>query len=147
MNHTRFEHTCQNFADDTIRHSSSLSMNLVESSAICRKQQGVWASWGKPYKCHGVPNVNPLQQTPMPEAPYSLDGPNKLASFKFFADPNHVISSAREGEKHPKAAAKRKSASQIKKEKLTLAWRSNEMDKMLMKMGLLFPRGALFLKP
>lgn len=124
-------------------------MNLVVSSATCRKQQGVWASWGKPYKCHGVPNVNPLQQTPMPEAPYSLDGPNKLAGFKFFADPDHVTSSAREGEKHPKAAAaKRKSASQIKKEaELALAWRSNEMDEMLMKMGLLFPHGSFFLKP
>lgn len=123
-------------------------MNLVECSAMCRKQQGVWASWGKPYKCHGVPNVNPLQQTPMPEAPYSLDGPNKLASFKFFADPDHVVASARQGEKRPKAAAKRKSASRIKKEKeLKLARRSSEMDEMLLKMGLLFPHGALLLKP
>lgn len=40
MNHTRFEHTCQNFADDTVRHSLSLSKNLVEIFGNMQKAAG-----------------------------------------------------------------------------------------------------------
>ena len=100
----------------------------------------MWAELGKPYVCQGLPNVNVSHGAPMPEAPYGVNGAEKLNNFDFFPVP--PITAAQRQQLDAAAEEAQMPASKKKRElMLKYSQAASQMDRMLQKMGLLFFHG------
>lgn len=99
----------------------------------------MWSQFGKPYECLGEPKVNIWPAAPLPELGV-VDEEQKLAPFSFF--PEHVVTAQaaqkleRAEEQQHQPPSKKKREQQLKYSRA-----SSEMDRMLMKMGLMFFHG------
>lgn len=90
-----------------------------------------------------MPNVNVSHDAPFPEAPYGVDGFEKLANFDFFPVP--PITAAQRQQMDAAAEQAQMPASKKKREQmLKYARAKSEMDRMLQKMGLMFFHGQIY---
>jgi hypothetical protein len=99
----------------------------------------VWSQIGKPYECLGEPKVNIGPAAPLPELGV-VDEEQKLAPFSFF--PDHAVT-AQEAQQTEQAEEEQHQPPSKKKREQQLKYSraSSEMDRMLMKMGLMFFHG------
>ena len=99
----------------------------------------MWSQIGKPYECLGEPKVNIGPTAPLPELGV-VDEEQKLAPFSFF--PEHAVT-AQEAQQTEQAEEEQHQPPSKKKREQQLKYSraSSEMDRMLMKMGLMFFHG------